>query len=293
MPRKKKEEQLALVENTDLSKLKTELTVYINQEIKKGFVSEIDKSNKRLIKEKNKRILSRDIVIIILLLFSGYLIYILYDNNYFDRYLKKNNTSNESNIIETNKGKSEDKKEPTLKELTEKYGYLLDNLVISNNSNYLNDYYQGNLTDELKNYLSLSIADFSKISKEEDYNIIESNLVKDSYESIFDSKYVNKSFKYNDEEIRYIAKLDSYITDTILKKEDTLIKREIINIKETSKQLEITTVEGIIKDNKIINVVSKAEVGRGDNKKLSDYKDKLNQITYTFNKDNKLIKIAK
>lgn len=289
MPRAKKELMIAeATQQLNVKELKKEINEYIDQEIKKGFISEIDKSNKRLIKEKNRKILTRDIIIVLLVAFSGYLLFILYDNNYFDKYLRK---SSNSNITIETKEKKEEKNEPTLDELKEKYGYLLDNVYINQDSDYINEYYDGNLTDELKNYLSLNQVNFDRLTTEDDYNMLDNRVLEDSYKNIFNTSYSAKTFKYNGNSVRFISKLDSYITSSILNKNDNNIKREIINIEIKNDNVEITTIEGIVNDNKVINPVSKEEVGEGSN--LLDYQDKLAKLTYTFNKDKKLINLNK
>ena len=77
-------------EQNDMNIIKEELTDYINIQIKKGFTEELEKANKRLIREKNKKIFRKDILIIILFLIIILLIYLLYSNHYFDKYFNPN-----------------------------------------------------------------------------------------------------------------------------------------------------------------------------------------------------------
>ena len=73
--------------------------------------------------------------------------------------------------------------------------------------------------------------------------------------------------------------------DSLLTKTNTNIKREIIDVKIKDNEVNIVTVEGLVKDNKLYNVLSNQEITeyKGDN--IINYRDKLNQLTYTF--DNK------
>ena len=192
----------------------------------------------------------------------------------------------EENI--NNKTEEPKKEEISLEDLIKKYGSYLNNIVISENSDYLNDFYEGNLTTELKNYIAFNLINLEDLEKEEDYNIIPDELVAENYKNIFEDKYVNKSFKYNGETIKYISSLKSYITDKILDSEETNIKREIIHIETKDNKVVITTVEGIVKNKKLYNVISKEEVKEYDNKKLSNYVDSLNKVSYIFNEDGKL-----
>ena len=73
-------------EISEINNIKEELTDYINIQIKKNFTEEVEKANKRLIREKNKKIFTRNLIIIILLFIIAFLLYLLYDNHYFDKY---------------------------------------------------------------------------------------------------------------------------------------------------------------------------------------------------------------
>ena len=294
MPKMKKEERLLLEQNVDYKTLKEELSNYVREEIKKGFVNEIDKSNKRLIKEKNRKILARDVVIILLLLFSGYLMYILYHNNYFDKFFNKNSTTIKENVSNKEETKEETKK-PTLEELVASYGYLLDNIKINSNSSYLKDYYEGNITTELSNELALNTIKLNTLTVEDDYNIIEEEKIKTAFENIFSKnhKYTAKNFNSNGNTVRYISKLESYITTEILTEKENNIKREIIGVIQESNNIKITTVEGIVKDNVVYNILTNENVGTYTENKLKNYENKLNKVTYTFDKEKKLISITK
>lgn len=282
-------------EKVNLDQIKEELTDYVNLQIKKSFNDEVEKANKRLLREKGKKILFKNIVIIVLLAIIGFLIYLLYDAKYFDKFF--NHGSNVIEVVKENKTDTEEAKEPevkepTLEELVSKYGHLLDKVTINEKSNYLKDYYDGKLTDELKKYLSLNNIDFKKIQVEEDYNILTDEELLNEYKNLFDDdKYKSDSFQYNENKLRYLNKLESYISDTILEKEKTNIKREIINIKVDNEKVIFTVVEALVKDNKIYNIIDQKEIANSD-KKLSEYKDKLNTLTYTFNEE-KLVSIKK
>ena len=296
MARAKKEEVKEEVKKVDLSSIKEELKDYVDLEIKKNFKGEIDRANRKLINEKNKKIYSRDIVIVLLLLVIVFLIYRLNSLGYFNKFFVDGQTiNNNTNIVDNNSSNNNNNKsnenvvvEPTLDELKNKYAYLLDNIVINEESSYKTDFYNGNLNDEIKRYISLNNVDFDKILYE-DYSIIDEELLKSEYDKLFDD-YSSGSFNYNVSKIRYIEKLKSYITNSILLKEESNIKREITNIKVDSNKVYITTIEGVVKDNKLFNVITLDEVKTYENDSLTNYKDSLNKITYVF-LNNKLIDI--
>ena len=292
MAKKKVEENK---ETVDLSDIKEELKDFVSLEIKKRYTEEVSIANKKLLKEKSKKIFWRDIIIILLILLVGYLTYLLYNNNYFDKYFIK-----DSNIkVETPTGEKEEiptreeikNEEIESKKLIEKYSYLLNKINISENSKYIKEYYNGNLTNELKNYLVFNNIDLKKLSLEDDTYVIDDDYFREMYEELFDDEYKSATFVYNNVKIKYYQKLNSYITDEIVKKDESNIKREIISVKEDNGNIYIYTIEGLLKDNKLYNIISNDEI-KFDNKNddLSKYKNKLNGLVYTF-KDDKLINI--
>ena len=166
----------------------------------------------------------------------------------------------------------------------------MDNILINEKSKYITDYYNGNLTNELKNYLTLNKINIAELSIEEECNIIDESEFIKKYNELFTSEYQSISFDYNGTKLKYIKKLESYISDTILTESKTNIKREIINIETKDDEVMITTIEGIVKKDKLYNVTTSKEVTSYKQDSLKNYESKLNKVTYTF-KDNKLINI--
>lgn len=277
--------------NIDLELLKEELTAYIDKSIKKEFIVELEKSYKRTIREKNKKIIIKNMFITGLLFIIVCLVFIMNKNNYFDEFFIEDNNPKQVKVTKNKeeKANNEEEKEPTLDELKEEYSYLLDNIYINENSSYVSDYYNGNLTSELKNYLTLNFLDIDSIPQEDNYQIIDKESFANEFEKHFNDKYQNKTFNYNGNLIRYINKLDSYLSDDIINKNTTSIIREITDIKVSDNNISITTTEALSYDNKLYNIITNEEVTDDINDLLS-YTDKLNTITYTF-EDNKLISI--
>lgn len=281
-------------ENIDLSKVKEELKEYIEVQVKKGISEELEKSNKKLLREKTKKIICKNIIIIILLAIICFLLFLLYEAKFFDKYFDNEyNVNNNQVEKETNTNeekKEEEKKEISLDELKRTYSYLLDNIYISENSTYVNDYYSGKLTNEIKNYIALNNLKEDNLLVEENYNIIDEEKLKEAFLKLFND-YENISFDFNGNKVRYLSKLNSYITDTIIDKLGTNIEREIINI-NVDDNIVITTVEGLVLDNRLFNVLENAEIENYNNEPLSRYRNVLSVIKYTF-KDGKLLKIEK
>ena len=273
------------VNNVDLSSIKEELTTYIDKEIKANFNDEVKKVYNKLLRDKSRKVFIRDIIILILLAIIGLLLYTLYDFGYFDKYF--NNNNNETVVVNNNIDKEneiiiDEPKGPTLEELKNEYSYLLLNVKINEKSNYAKDFYSGNLTDEVKNYIALYNINFSELVVDEDCNIIEDGIFKTAYNKVFNGEYTKVSFDFNGNKVKYINKLESFITTSVLENTASNIQREIIDIKVDNDNVSITTVEGIVDNGKLYNIVTGSEVKKFKNDSILNYQDNLTKITYTF-----------
>ena len=134
-------------ETIDLTLIKEELKDYVDIKLKNSFNEELERSNRRLIREKNKKILFRNIVIFVLLVIIGLLLYLMYTNKYFHKFFSD---SKSEEVVKEEVKKEEEKeevKEITLDDLIKKYSYLLDKVNMNEKSDYIKDYYEGNLTN--------------------------------------------------------------------------------------------------------------------------------------------------
>ena len=275
---KKKSDLIAENSDNNLNSIKEELKDYIILEIKKEYNEEIERISRRLIKEKNKSLIFKNIFIVFLIGIIGFMLYLMYSDGYFNRLFKEND-STVVNPVENNEEKKEDTKKMSLQELKNEYSYLLDNIYISEESEYLDNYYGGVLSNELKNYLALNLVDFTSLNKEDDYNIINADTLRIKYNKIFNDSYKSESFDYNGNKIRYINKIDSYISTSLLEKKDTNIKRDIIDIKLLDDKVIIETEESLVKDNVIYNILTGEKIEIND---LNDYQNRLTHMAYTF-----------
>ena len=298
---KEENSNILLPSKVDVESVRDELKNYIDAEINKVFFDELEKSNKKLVREKSRRIFWKNIIIIILLLIIGFLLYLLYSNNYFDKYFNKesNIQEKETNIVSptpivtsTPVPTFTPTPTPSQEDLKKEFAGLLDDYYVLDNSIYLDSFYNGKLTSEIKKYITLNSFDFSIFEKEEDYNIIKESIFKTMYLKLFDSDYESSSFDFDDNKIRYVKAMESYMTSSLLVKEDSNIKREIKDIKLDGKNVIITTIEGLVKDNKLYNILTNDEIVEYKEDSLLKYEDKLNKLVYTFN-GSKLINLSK
>ena len=71
---------------------------------------------------------------------------------------------------------------------------------------------------------------FEELTIEDETNLIENNLFQDHYNQLFKEDYESSSFDYNGIKVRYLKKLETYITDRIIKQNKSNIKKEIIEL---------------------------------------------------------------
>ena len=277
----------------------------VNLKVREEIIKEVETANKKLIREKNKKILVKNIFLILFFALILLLTYILYDEGYFDKYF---NHTKENNIIEKEKkeekineeeeeqkeeAKGEIEEENTkLEEQKKEYSPLLEKYRLSIHSSYQEDFYNANLTEEIKHYFTLSNIDISKTAKEEDYNIIDEEDFEKEYKKLFEGEINKINFEYNGNKIRYYSKLKAFLSDQELEKNKELIEREIIEINETQEEVKITTIEGIIQEGKLYPVFSTTPLENYQGESLTTYQEFLNKITYVF-KNKKLIRLEK
>ena len=281
----------------NVNEIKEELTDYMNNKIDKEVSLAVEKATKKLIKHKNVIIIKRDITIIILLIICLFLGYNLYNlSNINIDITKKTRGTNSASENTTNKIEEteEEENKVDLKSLTEKYGYLVNNIYVSEESDYLKDYYKGELSDELKLYMSLNNVSDEKIISEDNSVYLDAEDIKASYNNLFSDDGVKmKSFKYGSLSFHYLSSKSLFIADGKFKKQDSNISKQIIDIIEDEDELEIMTIEGLVKDNKLYNIVSNEEVKKYNaSDELVKFEKYLTKVSYYFNKSNDDYKLS-
>lgn len=263
-----------------LEEIKTDLKEYIHDEIDIEVEKSVNKSEKKLLKHKNIVIFKRDILIVILIICYIVLCYNLYNTHYFDRFFNKQIQNNNS---ESTKSESESAKE-TLDELKLKYGNLIDNVVLLDNSKYLSNFYSNNLDNKTKESIALNNIS-NKINCDESCVIMVNDL-EDSFNRLFNIKLEPETFDYDGVTFYYIKSQNMFVSTSKKENITSSIKREIIDITLENDTVSISTVEAIYKDDKILNVTSGKVIStQSDNIKLSKFKDKLNIVKYNFEKN--------
>lgn len=278
-----------------IDEIKDEVLSYAKERVDIEVQNSFKKLEKKVVKAKNGKILRRDLLIILLICLSGFFGYKLYRTGYFNDYfyLKEEiKDDNKDNVPSKNEGKEDQDIEPE-KDLSF-HSVALDNYYISSKSDYLKDYYNGNLTDELLLVMTLNKLDENAIIIDEDSFIINSddlnNVFIDLYEGI---EYPNKSFSYNGIKLKYLSSQNLYIALEEIKLNDKSdIVRYIDSIEENDDKIVIKTTEAICKDGKVLNILTNKSVGEyKDNESIKKYADKLNKLEYIFSYQDGIYKL--
>lgn len=272
----KKIEENTTIDKKDLKEIKIELLDYAKERINIEVENTLKKVEKRLVRRKNIKIIKRDIIIILLLALCCFLSYELYDTGFFNKYFVKEALIKEDD----DKNKIEKPQEDIIKEdLKEKHKNALNNISIKKTSKYLNEYYSGNLTNELKLELTLNLIPLDKIEIDEDTFIISNIIMKEYFNNLFNSSYKASSFTYGSNKIKYLKNQEVYLTNNEIKKSDNKIKRIFTDVQENNDEVIINTVEYIVDNDKVINILTKEEVLESENDVLKN-QDKLNKMEY-------------
>ena len=311
MPKKKEVE-----DTVNKNEIKKELMAYvdtaleerlekaIDSKVKKEVIGEVEKNYKRIIREKNHKIFWKNIWLLIFIIIICALVYLIYNTHYYDSYVhkifpvkdKEEVVEKKDNNKDVEKDNDTDKildvvEEPNLDDLKEKYAPYIDSYILSEKSIYIDSFYNGELTTEVKNYISLNSMNFDKLQVEEDYNLIDGTLLNKVCLELFNN-CKKESFDYNGNNARYFNKLDSYVTNSILERETSLIQRDILDIKEEKDTVTITTIEGVVAGDQLYKVSPNEYVGEYYGEGFMNYQDSLNKMIYTF-KNKKLVSIEK
>lgn len=288
-----KNDKIIEVKNEDKKIDYQKIDEYIKESVDSEVKKAMEASTKKLVHHKNIVILKRDILIVILLLFYVLLCYNLYSTNYFARFFKNNNTQESSESKKESESQSVESIESVSKEeLIDKYGHLLDNIKLDAQSAYVENFYSDKFDNKLKLYLAANTLDESDVSCEDDSCVIEEDDLKDKFSELFKDNFMPESFDYNGFNCRYLKSNNIFIYTKKDVNQDNKIVRVIDDVKVNDDNIEISTIEGIVKKDKLYNVATDKEVTNyKDDNTLKKNKSKLTQMKYTFDDDNYLDKI--
>jgi len=276
--------------NINIKDYKDQIDKYVKERVEIESASQSVKLLKKQLHNKKVSSAIKTLIIFLLLCSIGYGVYYLYEDGYFEenKGVKCSNVLSDDN--NKTKKNNDDKpavvvEEDTLEDLIKEYGYLVENIKFDANSNYTRDFYNGNLTNEIKLYLSYKLIDDNKINADDDSIYFEASDLKKASSKLFDEISL-ETFKYNNTTFKYFEFKDVFVSNGT-PNEEKEITREIIDIKENDdKTVTITCVEGYLNNNKLYNIINNKEVyAYKEGTALNKYKDKLNTISYVFDKE--------
>ena len=283
----------------NIKEYKDQIDKYAKERVEVETSSQTVKNLKKQLSSKKCASGIKSFIILCLLACIGYGIYYLYNDGYFDE--KKNGkecncpVNNCKPVDPDNKKEEKDpkKEEPVKEDLTKKYSYLLDNITFDLNSNYTRDYYNGNFTNEIKEYLAYKLLDKDNVMSDDDSSYFELSDLETTYNTLFNEKLNPTSFKYNNALYSYLESKEMFVSSS-KPNPDKIITKEILTVEvNEDDDVIITTVEGYLDNGKLYNVLTNKKVSSyKTGTSLSKYKNKLNVVKYTFN-DEHLISISK
>ena len=243
----------------NLSDVRTELVEYIDLKVENSVKKEIENNYKKTIRRKNRNIIIKNIIIIFLLLLIAYLLFVVYKKNH--EYYKpateievlSREEMNNNSLIDTNEELiSEDELSKNINE----YGHLVYDILVNEDSVYLEDFYDGKITSDIRNYISFSHLNFDEIN-DDGYGYVLSDSLPTIHNLLFNANYEEGDFNYLDNNVRFIDKIDAYITDDKLIDISSNINKVITDVNVKDDVVEITTVEGLIDDGRLCNIITK------------------------------------
>lgn len=288
MANKKNNVEKVEVIHKDISELKSELLEYVENKIDTSVEITLKKSEKKLIRHKNIVIFKQLIFIIILLILNFILLYKLYQNHFFDKYINLANSSkqNESQVEKNDIEETSDAQNAT-ETLINQYGNLLENIKLSDQSPYLDQLYSGTLTNELKLALAAENLNNETLINENGMTIILEKDLQKEYSDIFSKEnYESVDFVYSGANFKFLKTQNMFIASENLQKESYSVEKIIVDIQKEEDDIKISTIECFVKNKKIYNIKSKKSIGNYVNSdSIMEYKEKLTKVNYYFKKE--------
>lgn len=265
--------------------IKQEILDYTEKKIDIEVNAAISRAEKKLIKHKNSVIVKRDTLIVLLLCLSVYLGYLLYKTDYFDKYFidkSDNKIVNKEPEQSIQKDDETPTEEEQLDELKTKYSKLLDTVLIS--SDYYKEIYSGTLSEPAKLNIVINNLKETDLTVEDETSIIDENTITTKYGELFDiANYTPVSFTFNNVSFKYIKSQAIYLATSEVTKTESNLVRYITNVTEEDDKVIIETVEGLVNQKRLYNILTNKYVSSfTDESNLESNITKLNTLKYTF-----------
>ena len=257
----------------------------------------IDKFEKKINKQKQRALLKKNIIIVILLglvIFEGK---ILYDNGLLNNsnYKSSSDTSYENKINkDSNEVVGENENTKDEKWYIEEYSYLLDNVktnLVGDDFTYLyNDNYTAkDIDNKIRLNMAYQLLDKEDISNKDGFLTVDTSTLEESYKKIFgnDLDFKNEDFTDNCIHFIYNDSLNKYLAVNLECAVNTKeVLQEVILVEEKEDKIIVTTILGIhdTKEKTISNLDNSFTKKYKDD--ITEYEEELDKFKYEFVKDN-------
>ena len=270
-----------------------EITTKIDEQIEVKVTKRLKEEEKKLNRGKTGKIISRDIIIILLLAVIGYFGYCLYDVDYFNirtKVVDKNNNNQKDNQTsdKNNNNQEDENKEPVVDNKPDS-SYYIKNLLIEDEAVF--NLFSKQITREnIPNELIVKIAykNIDKVLITTDNNMItfhEDSLLESAKKIFGDSISIkNEMFTYNNTKFMYYNK--TYLG---LKEEEnkTNIITKVFDAKEEEGKLTFDFIVGKISSEKqLLDIENNIILEEYNNEDINELKEQLSTYKITFEKIN-------
>lgn len=279
----------------------------LEEQIKTSVSKKLREEEKKIIGNKNRKIIVRDFIIILLIAVIGFLAYCLYDLDFYniktivnnkdkiDNAIANNDLEKVNNVIEEDNNNNEEKKDEQKEEVKsskyyiDNYSYLVDNIQITG-TNELYLYKKPINKEEISNNIKLQIAyknmdNTNKKIKEGMISFKAEDLLK-SCKEIFgnDITLNNEIFGYNNNKFLYHD--NTYLGlladgDKI----DSNVVYKIENAYEKDSKLTFEIIAAKRQEGKLINIQTEEVLSElYNNEDIAIYKDRLSKYKFIYTK---------
>ena len=277
-----------------------EITTKIDEQIEVKVTKRLKEEEKKLNRGKTGKIITRDIIIILLLAVIGYFGYCLYDIDYFNirtKVVDKNNNNQKDNQTsdKNNNNQEDENKEPVVDNKPDSsyyiknYSYLIDNLLIEDESVF-NLFSKQTTKENISNELILKIAyknlDKLNITNENNMITFHKDSLLESAKKIFGETITlkNEMFTYNNTKFMY------YNETYLGLKEDSNKVNIITKVTDAKEEEGKLTFEFIVckisSENQLLDIENNIILDEYNNEDIEKYQEHFNKNKITFEKIN-------
>lgn len=276
----------------------------LDEQIKISIGRKLKDEEKKIIGNRTRKIIVRDIIIVLLIALIGYLAYCLYDLDFHNiktivtnkekivtAIEDKDNKVETINTVTEDNTKKEEKieKEKSSKYYVENYGYLMDNLQITGNNEfylYQNTISREQIPNKVKLQISYKNLDNNKKIYEDGVVTFQAEDLLERCKEIFgkDISMNHEIFDYNNNKFLYHN--DNYIVFLENKEQSkSNVIYKIENAYEKDNKLMFEVIAAKKQENKLMNILTEqiiTETYNGED--ILAYKDSLSRYKFIYTK---------